>query len=37
MVQFMTWPYLFWINLPIIAVMFVRDVVGTGRLAAHWT
>ena len=22
MVQFMTWPYLFWINLPIIAVMF---------------
>ncbi len=23
MVQFMTWPYLFWINLPIIAVMFV--------------
>jgi len=23
MVQFMTWPYLFWINLPVIAVMFV--------------
>ena len=23
MVQFMTWPYLFWINLPIVAVMFV--------------
>jgi MFS family permease len=23
MVQFMTWPYLFWINLPIIAVSFV--------------
>jgi MFS family permease len=23
MVQFMTWPYLFWINLPIIAVMFL--------------
>jgi len=22
MVQFMTWPYLFWINLPVIAVMF---------------
>src|SRR5215510_7720076 len=22
MVQFMTWPYLFWINLPIVAVMF---------------
>ena len=34
MVQFMTWPYLFWINLPIIAVMFARDLVGTGRLAA---
>src|SRR5262245_63226120 len=22
MVQFMSWPYLFWINLPVIAVMF---------------
>src|SRR5262245_49785056 len=32
MVQFMTWPYLFWINLPIIAVMFVATWWGLAGL-----
>jgi MFS family permease len=32
MVQFMTWPYLFWINLPIIAVMFVVTWWGLAQL-----
>jgi MFS family permease len=32
MVQFMTWPYLFWINLPIIAVMFVATWFGLAGL-----
>ena len=35
MVQFMSWPYLFWINLPIIARDVLRDVVGVGRAAPH--
>lgn len=32
MVQFMEWPYLFWINLPIIAVMFVATWWGLSGL-----
>ena len=32
MVQFMTWPYLFWINLPIIAVMFAATWWGLAGL-----
>jgi MFS family permease len=32
MVQFMSWPYLFWINLPIIAVMFVATWWGLAGL-----
>ena len=35
MVQFMTWPYLFWINLPIIAVMFVVTWWGLAGLHAR--
>ena len=35
MVQFMTWPYLFWINLPIIAVMFVVTWWGLAGLPAQ--
>src|SRR3954454_13666053 len=32
MVQFMTWPYLFWINLPVIAVMFAATWWGLAGL-----
>jgi MFS family permease len=32
MVQFMTWPYLFWMNLPIIAVMFAATWWGLAGL-----
>src|SRR3954462_9767410 len=32
MVQFMTWPYLFWINLPVVAVMFVATWWGLAGL-----
>ena len=35
MVQFMSWPYLFWINLPVIAVMFVVTWWGLAGFAAR--
>ena len=35
MVQFMSWPYLFWINLPVVFADVLRDVVGVGRAAPH--
>src|SRR3954471_9344077 len=37
MVQFMTWPYLFWMNLPIIAVMFAATWWGLAGLSRTHT